>query len=95
MLGTPDVIAIIEGDDLAEMDSAIDRIADFGEGARHRFEGRAMDRLRLKREAAAAGWSGRAGLLGGRAGRGADGRARDCHAGAGTSQRKTTQLTSD
>jgi DNA-binding Lrp family transcriptional regulator len=28
LLGTPDVIAIVEGDDLAEMDSVIDRIAE-------------------------------------------------------------------
>ena len=28
LLGTPDVIAIVEGDDLAEMDAAIDRIAE-------------------------------------------------------------------
>jgi DNA-binding Lrp family transcriptional regulator len=28
LLGTPDVIAIVEGSDLAEMDSAIDRIAE-------------------------------------------------------------------
>jgi DNA-binding Lrp family transcriptional regulator len=27
LLGTPDVIAIVEGSDLAEMDSVIDRIA--------------------------------------------------------------------
>ncbi len=28
LLGTPDVIAIVEGNDLAEMDSLIDRIAE-------------------------------------------------------------------
>jgi DNA-binding Lrp family transcriptional regulator len=28
LLGTPDVIVIVEGDDLAEMDSVIDRIAE-------------------------------------------------------------------
>jgi DNA-binding Lrp family transcriptional regulator len=28
LLGTPDVIALVEGDDLAEMDSVIDRIAE-------------------------------------------------------------------
>jgi DNA-binding Lrp family transcriptional regulator len=28
LLGTPDVIAIVEGEDLAEMDSVIDRIAE-------------------------------------------------------------------
>jgi Lrp/AsnC ligand binding domain len=28
LLGTPDVIAIVEGDDIAEMDAVIDRIAD-------------------------------------------------------------------
>jgi DNA-binding Lrp family transcriptional regulator len=28
LLGTPDVIAIVEGEDLAEMDAAIDRIAE-------------------------------------------------------------------
>ena len=28
LLGTPDVIAIVEGDDIAEMDAVIDRIAE-------------------------------------------------------------------
>jgi DNA-binding Lrp family transcriptional regulator len=28
LLGTPDVIVIVQGDDLAEMDSVIDRIAE-------------------------------------------------------------------
>jgi DNA-binding Lrp family transcriptional regulator len=28
LLGTPDVIAIVEGDDLAEMDAVIDQIAE-------------------------------------------------------------------
>jgi hypothetical protein len=28
LLGTPDIVAIVEGDDIAEMDAVIDRIAE-------------------------------------------------------------------
>ena len=29
LLGTPDIVAIVEGSDIAEMDAVIDRIAEF------------------------------------------------------------------
>ncbi len=56
LFGTPDIVAIVEGDDVASMDAVIDRIAELAGRAQHRVESRPLDRL--KRHSALIGSAG-------------------------------------
>jgi hypothetical protein len=45
LLGTPDIVVIVEGSDIAEMDGVIDRIAELEGGTRHGVESRSLGRI--------------------------------------------------
>jgi len=45
LLGTPDIVAIVEGNDIAEMDAVIDPHCRAPWGARHGVESRSLDRI--------------------------------------------------